>query len=79
MVNRSLGNLLRILIGDRPKQQGMLLSQAYFAYNNLVNRLNGVSPFHVVYGRSPRGVTNLVKVITDRKNVDEEDFNKHIK
>nr|GEU82636.1 hypothetical protein [Tanacetum cinerariifolium] len=49
VVNQSLGNLLRYLIGDNAKQWYLILPQAEFAYNRLVNRTTGKSPFEVVY------------------------------
>lgn len=39
VVSRSLGNLLRSLIGEHPKQWDRIISQAEFAYNNSINRL----------------------------------------
>ena len=50
MVNRSLGNLLRCLVGDKPKGWDLILPQAEFAYNNSVNRSTGRSPFQIMYG-----------------------------
>nr|GEU85614.1 hypothetical protein [Tanacetum cinerariifolium] len=38
VVNQSLGNLLRSLIGDNSKQWDLILPQAKFAYNRSVNR-----------------------------------------
>ncbi|GJV00992.1 RNA-directed DNA polymerase [Tanacetum coccineum] len=52
VVNRSLRNLLRNLIGDNPKQWDLILPQAEFAYNRSVNRTTSKSPFEVVYGRN---------------------------
>ncbi|GJX75097.1 RNA-directed DNA polymerase [Tanacetum coccineum] len=52
VVNRSLGNLLRSLIGDIAKQWDLILPQAEFTYNRSVNRTTCKSPFEVVFGRN---------------------------
>ena len=39
VVNRSLGNLLRSLIGESPKKWDRVLAQAKFSYNDSPNRL----------------------------------------
>ncbi|GKB86800.1 RNA-directed DNA polymerase, partial [Tanacetum coccineum] len=62
VVNRSLGNLLRNLIGDNAKQWDLILSQVEFAYNRSVNHTTGKSPFEVVYGRNPITPLDLVPV-----------------
>jgi hypothetical protein len=36
-----------------------ILLQAEFAYNDSVNRSIGKSPFQIVYGTHPRGVSEL--------------------
>ncbi|GJW71822.1 putative reverse transcriptase domain-containing protein [Tanacetum coccineum] len=60
VVNRSLGNLLHSLVGDHPKAWDHKLPQAEFAHNHAVNSSTGFSPFHVVYGLSPRGPLDLL-------------------
>ena len=41
VVNRSLGNMLRSLIGESPKQWDKVLAQDEFAYNDSPNRSIG--------------------------------------
>jgi len=53
VVNQSLGNLLRCIVGENPKQWDVALPQAKFAYNSFVNRSKGKSPFQILYGRNP--------------------------
>nr|GEV67554.1 hypothetical protein [Tanacetum cinerariifolium] len=61
IVNRSLGNLLRSLIGDNEKHWDLILPQAEFAYSRSVNRTTGKRSFEVVYGRNP--IMDLVPVL----------------
>ncbi|GJR74756.1 putative nucleotidyltransferase, ribonuclease H [Tanacetum coccineum] len=62
VVNRSLGNLLRCLVGDHVKAWDQKLSQAEFAHNHAVNRSTGFSPFQVVYSAQPRGPLDLMSL-----------------
>ncbi|GKB18628.1 RNA-directed DNA polymerase, partial [Tanacetum coccineum] len=62
VVNRSLGNLLRSLIGDNAKQWDLILPQAEFAYIMSVNHTTCKSSFEVVYGRNPITPLDLVPV-----------------
>lgn len=59
VVNRSLGNLLRCLVGDNIKSWDTKLCQAEFAHNHATNRSTGFSPFRVVFGLIPRGPLDL--------------------
>ncbi|GJS65037.1 putative nucleotidyltransferase, ribonuclease H [Tanacetum coccineum] len=62
VVNRSLGNLLRCLVGDHVKAWDQKLCQAEFAHNHAVNRSTGFSPFQVVYSAQPRGPLDLMSL-----------------
>jgi hypothetical protein len=59
VVNKSMGNLLISLVIEQGHQWDQILAQAKFAFNNPVNRRNGKSPFEIVYGIQPRGITEL--------------------
>jgi hypothetical protein len=59
VVNRSLGDLLRSLVTEHHSQWDNILPQAEFSYNDSVNRSTGQSPFQVVYGMQPRGISEL--------------------
>lgn len=54
VANRSLGNLLRSLVGDNIKSWDTKLCQAEFAHNHAFNRSLGFSPIRVVNGLVPR-------------------------
>ncbi|KAJ9558407.1 hypothetical protein OSB04_013021 [Centaurea solstitialis] len=62
VVNRSLGNLLRCLVGDHVKAWDQKLCQAEFTHNPAVNRSTGFSPFQVVYSAQPRGPLDLMSL-----------------
>ena len=53
VVNRSLGNMLRCLVGVKQGVWDLILSTSEFAYNNSVNRSIGKSSFQIVNGYSP--------------------------
>ena len=80
VVNRSLHNSLRCLVGDKPKGWDLILPQVEFSYNNSMNRSTGRSPFQIVYGSSPRTAPKLRKMEQgERTSVDVEDFVEHVK
>ncbi|PKI78680.1 hypothetical protein CRG98_000905 [Punica granatum] len=62
VVNGSLGNLLKGLVGEHVKSWDQKLSQAEFVHNHAVNRSTGFSPFQVVYSVTPRGRLDLLPV-----------------
>ena len=60
VVNRSLGNLLRCLVGDHQGTWDLILPRAQFAYNNSVNRSTGLSPHEIVYSHKPIPPIDLI-------------------
>lgn len=80
VVNRSLENLLRSLVGDNPKRWEFVIPQAEFAYNSSFNRSTRKTPFEVIYGRKPHQVLDLLPLKDQtRISMDAEEFAAHIK
>ncbi|CAL2257294.1 unnamed protein product [Prunus armeniaca] len=79
-VNRSLGNLLRSLVGKNIRQWDRILAQAEFAYNRLTSQSTGSSPFMVVYGSNPISPLDLAPLPTSYQfSGDAEERAKNIK
>ena len=75
VVNKSLGNILRSLVYEHPKQWDLDLAQAEFTYNYSPNRSTGMSPFQIVYGIHPRGVYEIRDLGKKEKiSAEGEDF-----
>ena len=59
LVNQTLSQLLRFLVGKNLKTWEQCLPHAEFAYNRVVNSTT-YSPFEIVYGSSPLSPINLL-------------------
>ncbi len=80
VVNRSLGNLLRCLVGDNLGNWDLLLSRAEFAYNSSVNRSTGKSPFEIVHGYKPRKPVDLIPLPSHaRVSETAESYAQHVR
>jgi hypothetical protein len=80
VVNISLGDLLRSLVTEHHSQWNNILPQAEFSYNDSVNRSTGQSPFQIVYGMHPRGISELrdsQQIVI--RSASAEDFTKAMK
>jgi len=75
VVNRSLGNLLRSLVGENSRMWDRVLARAEFTYNDSPNHSIGFSPFQILYSMHPHRVHELRDlVLQERRSTDEEDF-----
>lgn len=78
-MNRSLGNLLRSLVGENSKQWDCVLAQIEFAYNDSPNRSTDISIFQILYGIHPRGIFELRDLgQLESRSANGEDFAKAI-
>jgi len=60
VVNKSIGNLLRTLVGEHVGSWDMKLSIVEFAYNSSVNRTTDKSPHEIAYDFRLRQLINLI-------------------
>ena len=75
VVNKSLGNLLRNLVGENSRMSDRVLAQAEFSYNDSLNHSTSLSPFQILYGMHPRRVHELRDLgLQEQQSADGEDF-----
>lgn len=65
IVNHSLGDLLKFLMGEKSGNRDLLLPTVEFTYNNSVSRSTGKFPFQIVYGLAPCQPIDLVLLSHD--------------
>ena len=79
VVNWSLGNMLRSLVGDNVKAWDLVLPQAEFEYNNSPNCSSGKTPFYIVYGMSHLHFHDFTPLPTKENNIDATDMSEFMK
>ena len=73
-VNRTLASMIHSIAGDKPKMWDQALAQVEFAFNNMVNRSTGRSPFSIVYTKATNSVINLIKLPKANNNKKAKQF-----
>ena len=64
-VNRSLGDLLRCVIGEKQCTWDLTLPLVEFTCNNVVNKSTGKIPLEIVHGHSPRTPIDFIRLPLD--------------
>ncbi|KAM1430124.1 hypothetical protein ACFX2I_046228 [Malus domestica] len=62
VVNHSLGDLLRCLVGEHLKSWDQKLCIAEFAYNRSINHSTGMCHFYIMFGLNPRAPVDLAPI-----------------
>ena len=79
VVNRSLGDMLRCLVGVKQGVWDLIFPTVEFAYNHSINRSTGKSPFQIVNGYPPRTPIDIVPLPLHMcVSEPAENFTKHI-
>ena len=67
MINKSLGDLLRCFVRDKPKELENVLPIAEFAYNSSTKKTTRHSPFEINYEMKPANVLDLSSLPSPKK------------
>lgn len=62
VVNRSLENLLKSLVGNKPNELDLALPQTMFAYTWSKNKTTQLHHFEIEYGQNLSGVLDLAPI-----------------
>lgn len=72
--------MLRCLVGEKTKSSDLILAQTEFAYNNSVNWSTGRTPFEILIGIHPSGISELRDISNeDKRSAEAEVFVEHTK
>lgn len=69
VVKCTLGNLLRVLVGDFPEQWDQRLAQVEFAFNSMPKRSTGYAPFVFAYGHLPKNIMDVNSTTSENKRL----------
>ena len=60
VVNRTLGNMIRVIVVNNHKQWDLSFPQVDFSYNSMKSHSTGKAPFDIVYTKTPNHTVDLV-------------------
>lgn len=67
VVNRSLGSLLRCLVGEHIRSWDSVLPSVEFTYSSSTNRTTSLSPFEIVTSYKPRTPIDLIPMYVSHR------------
>lgn len=68
VVNCTLGDMLRAICQEKPRQWDAALAQSEFAYNSFIQSSTGHAPFEVVYTKPQAMTTDLLPVSVGQRH-----------
>jgi hypothetical protein len=76
IVNMVLQQYLRCFVHDKPKTWGNFLHWAEWHYNTAIHTSTGISPFEVVYGRTPPVLADYIPGTTTLQAVEANELDR---